>query len=150
MKIVKMRKMRKTCSSTLQEKTNYPLLLVHYLISPLIYNNHSHNNKIIIKKLYKSSRLLSQSFATKIDRYFDIGYTPWQVPLFISYPLGQMHPSDCPSQAKWHELGHLSKGDTFFEADGIATKKEKNKDYDMFKATDEDWYMFLLQMLDFL
>lgn len=55
-----------------------------------------------------------------------------------------MHPSDCPSQAKWHELGHLSKGDTFFEADGIATKKEKNKDYDMFKGTDEDRYMFLL------
>lgn len=49
MKIVKMRKMRKICSSTLQEKTNYPLLLVHYLTSPLIYNNHSHNNKIIIK-----------------------------------------------------------------------------------------------------
>lgn len=61
-----------------------------------------------------------------------------------------MHPSDCPSQAKWHESGHLFKGDTFFEADGIAAKKEKNKDYDMFKATDEDRYMFLLQMLDFL
>ena len=61
-----------------------------------------------------------------------------------------MHPSDCPSQEKWHELGHLPKGDTFFEADGIATKKEKNKDYDMFKATDEDKFMFLLQMLDFL
>lgn len=49
MKIVKMRKMRKICSSTLQEETNYPRLLVHYLISPLIYNNYSHNNKIIIK-----------------------------------------------------------------------------------------------------
>ena len=41
--------MRKICSSTLQEETNYPLLLVHYLISPLVYNNHSHNNKIMIK-----------------------------------------------------------------------------------------------------
>ena len=49
MKLVKMRKMRNICSSTLQEKTNYPLLLVQYLISPLIYNNHSHNDKIIIK-----------------------------------------------------------------------------------------------------
>ena len=44
MKLVKMRKMRKICSSTLQEKTNYPLLLVHYLISPFIYNNHTHNH----------------------------------------------------------------------------------------------------------